>query len=120
VPQCCYGNAIVAAVFHDTRYVEGWGLISVGGEPRLALHHAWVTPGDGLAYDVTAPEPWLAYWGMEFRVERSDNCTWEGDASVLDDYRRRHPLLRQRWPGEDWGKTWPYSPRLAKLAQTQH
>jgi hypothetical protein len=113
-PKCCYGNSL-AAVFHDTRDVEGWGLIRVGGEPRLALPHAWVTPGDGLAYEVTAPEPWLAYWGTEFRVERADHCSWDGDASVLDDDRRRHPLLRQRWPGEDWGKAWPYSPRLTKL-----
>jgi hypothetical protein len=93
-PKCCFGNAIVAAVLHADRYVEGWALLSVGGEPGIGLEHAWVTPGDGVAYEVTTDAPWLAYWGIEFSVERADNCTWEGDATVLNDYRRHHPLLQ--------------------------
>jgi hypothetical protein len=34
-PKCCFGNAIVAAVLHADRYVEGWALLSVGGEPGI-------------------------------------------------------------------------------------
>jgi len=48
-------------------------------------------------------------------AERADDATWNGDASVLDDFRRDHPLFKQPWPGEDWSRQWPHSERITLL-----
>jgi hypothetical protein len=53
-----------------------------------------------VAYEVTTPLPGLAYFGMPFSVERADDTTWWGDASVLDDWKRNHSLLCQPSQGE--------------------
>ena len=49
---------------------------------------------------------------MEFSIEQADDCTWSGDATMLDDYRRRWPLLRQPWIGVSMLTQWPPSPWL--------
>lgn len=109
-PRICFANAIMTAVKHGLRYVEGYALSPVG---ILPIHHGWVasrTPGR--LYEVTWPTPGLAYFGVEFSIGRADNCSWEGDASVLDDWHRHWPLLREPWTGEDWGRKWEPSEAL--------
>jgi hypothetical protein len=116
LPQRCYGNALAMAVLHDLTYVEGSGLPDVG-EGGLAIPHAWCAQAPGQAIEVTSEEPWGAYFGIAFSTGRADDATWEGDSCVLDDFRRRHPLLHQRWTGEDWRRVWPMSPPMRQLIQ---
>jgi hypothetical protein len=125
LPSHCFGNAInLAATVADMRYVEGYAINDIVGLP---IHHAWVTRGDGIAIDVTwgafdnaterqlAPLPGAAYLGVEFHFGRADDATWNGDATVLDDWRRDYPLLREPWQGEDWEREWPPTKRLLAL-----
>ena len=37
---------------------------------------------------------------MPFSAARAHDCTWHGDATVLDDFNRGWPLLREPWAGE--------------------
>lgn len=115
VPNHCYGNAMVRAVLHDLAYVEGYALLSVRGEPPMLFQHAWCADAEGRLYEVTWKLLGLAYLGVTFGVERADDCTWNGDATVLHDDQRGWPLLRQRWTGEPLLQAWPPSPRLALL-----
>lgn len=118
-PKQCFGNAITAAAGHALRYVEGFASNAI--IPDLAIHHAWNLEADGTVVDVTwgvYEDGWLvapigiAYCGIEVSVERADDATWNGDASVIDDYHRDWPLLRQPWNGEPDGLEWPPSIRL--------
>jgi len=70
----------------------------------------------GRAIELTWRAPGLAYLGVPFAVERADDCSWVGDATVLDDWRRGWPLLRDRWRGEPGDV--PRSDRLRALAVT--
>jgi hypothetical protein len=117
LPKCCYGNAIIAAVRYELRYVEGFACLDLGEEARV-FHHAWCTNAAGQLFEVTWPESGLAYYGVEFSVERADDCTWNGDACVLWDHSREYPLLREPWSGEVWPQAWPESPRLAMIRAT--
>lgn len=117
----CFGNAIQAAVLHGLPYVEGFAVPAPG---HIPVHHAWNAGPGGTAIDLTwrawhdsgeeAAIPG-AYVGVEFSVERADDATWNGDASVLDDYRRGWPVFRRPWAGEPDGAEWPPSPRLRAL-----
>lgn len=97
-PKMCFGNAIMLAVKRpELVYVEGYALSPVLAAP---IHHAWNATPAGELVDITWRNEGLAYLGVVFSVERADDATWHGDASVLDDWKRRWPLLRQRWEGE--------------------
>lgn len=122
-PRMCFGNAIDAAVLHGLRYVEGYAASAV--VPDMPIHHAWNLDPDGQLVDVTwgawdgtgrcVVPVGAAYLGVEFSVERADEATWDGDASVLDDFRRDWPLFRVPWRGEPDGEEWEPSPRLEAL-----
>jgi len=112
-------NAIIAADHHGLRYVEGQALLNLG-EGAMMFAHAWCTDDEGRLYEVTTPAPWAAYWGIPFSTGRADDATWSGDSCVLADDRRGHPLLRQRWTGEDWTRRWPVSPALAEARRWLH
>jgi hypothetical protein len=107
-PRVCFGNAFAVSYSVGGRYVEGYAIPLPFAEP---VHHAWVQL-DGRYFELTWPSPGLAYHGVEFRPERADDCTWNGDASVLDDFRRGWPLLQEPWQGEDWEAQWPDNERL--------
>jgi hypothetical protein len=114
----CYGNAIILGVKENLRYVEG---IAISGVHPIPIDHAWNTGHDSkLAIDCTWEPLGRAYFGVEFSVERADDATWNGDATVLNDYHRRHPLFREPWKGEDWLKVWPRSPRIALINRNKH
>jgi hypothetical protein len=135
-PRTCYGNAIILGVKESLRYVEGIS-VSIQGVP---IEHAWNTRpvgeltltrvngelgsvmffGEPIAIDCTWEPIGVAYFGVEFAVERADDATWNGDASVLNDYQRKHPMFREPWHGEDWNKEWPRSPRLAHIRRNVH
>ncbi|MFL5313056.1 MAG: hypothetical protein ACJ79H_21700 [Myxococcales bacterium] len=68
-----------------------------------------------LPVTVFTGRPGAAYVGVRFSVERADDCTWNGDACVIDDRNRDWPLFRERWHGEPADIEWPYSPRLEAL-----
>lgn len=118
-PRMCFGNAIACCGIYGMRYVEGYAMNRIDPVP---VHHAWNLDDAGDIYDVTwarlAREHDLghvAYLGVEFSVERADDATWNGNATVLDDDERGWPLLRQRWDGEPEGLEWPPSERLEAL-----
>ncbi len=118
-PRLCYANAMLYAARFGVTYVEGYAQHPKGVMP---VPHAWCVDLEGRAVEVTWDTPKGEYLGVEFSVERADDCSWHGDATVIDDYKRGYPLLRQRWRGENHGLTWAYSPRLdaiRRLADTQ-
>jgi hypothetical protein len=111
-PRQCFGNALLAALRleGDLFYVEGWSIGYV-----VPVPHAWCTDAHGRLYELTWETPGTAYLGVEFSLERASNCCWEGDATVLDDYRRHWPLLGQPWTGEPAVSLAPPSPWLALM-----
>lgn len=108
-PRSCFGNAIAFGVRYDLRYIEGFAVSRADG--GVLVHHAWNSDGRR-AFDVTWRAPGAAYIGVEFSPERADDATWNGDASVLDDFNRGWPLLREPWNGEPPGAVWAPSDRL--------
>lgn len=109
-PKCCFGNAIILAAQNEfLPYVEGYALLKLKNG-FVPIHHAW-NDMDGSALDVTWKVSGAAYFGVRFSVEHADDCTWNGDATVLDDWKRQWPLFRKPWQG-DGDKIWPPSPRL--------
>lgn len=113
-PRACYGNAIIAAVLYDLIYVEGYAWLDMGGG-GLCFDHAWCTDRAGRLFELTWPAVGVAYYGIEFCVARADEATWDGDACVLWDWRRKYPLLKDPWGGESLFQHWPESPRLEQL-----
>ncbi len=112
-PRLCFGNSILWAAWHGWKYWEGFALHPAPLE--LAIHHAWNTLPDGTLLDSTWCNTGRAYVGVEFSLGRADTATWDGDANVLDDRHRGHPLFRQEWRGEDFSLAWPPSPALAAI-----
>lgn len=120
-PKACYGNAIVLAATRGLGYVEGYARGPFG----LAIPHAWNTDDEGRLIDVTwsaifddgvrAAIPDSAYLGVRFSLGRADDATWNGDGSVLDDWKRRWPLLREPWTGENWEREWEPTEALRAL-----
>lgn len=118
----CYGSAIAAAGKYGEKYFEGVALAPVcestrvrESEQGILAMHAWNVHPDrpNLVIDRTWWDaPGAIYCGVEFSVERADDCTWNGDACVLHDNLRGFPLFRQRWNGEPAGLVWPVSERL--------
>lgn len=128
LPKGCYGNSLYKAVAHGLRYIEGYMLMPhvlgageeklyVLDDPALGLiiPHAWNADATGGLIDSTLENGALAYLGVEFSVERADDCTWNGDACVIDDFVRRWPLLQKPWHGEPKGLVWPRSKRLEAI-----
>jgi hypothetical protein len=114
--KCCFGNAIMLAVkYPRLRYVEGFAVVPRIGIPVL---HAWNVDDAGRMVDITWRPVGAAYIGVEFAVERADDATWNGDACVLDDWKRGWPLLREPWTGErSWADYEPSEPlALARVA----
>jgi len=114
-PRCCFDNAIHVAILYELPYIEGYALCPLGDE-ALALHHAWNLDQQGRVIDVTwHPTLGLAYLGVQFSPERADDATWNFDGTILEDAKRRYPLLREPWQGENPAQVWPHSPRLASI-----
>jgi hypothetical protein len=105
-PKLCFGQAIMLSATLGLPYVEGY---AYPGRGFPAIQHAWNLLPDGRVLDVT----WAraeraggdpanrAYLGVRFSARRADGATWDGDASVLDDWQRGYPILREPWQGED-------------------
>jgi hypothetical protein len=91
-PQECHTNATDLALADDSLiYCEGYALFKSGGVPTI---HAWVTDGNGRAFDNTWPQPGVAYAGVPFQslfvslTALKDRAT----ISLLDDYQNNYPL----------------------------
>lgn len=105
-PGFCYGNAIVVGAVIGLAYVEG---MACPRHDMPAVPHAWNLNAEGrvidstwaLAEDHDFPPEGRAYVGVRFSVARADEATWDGDACVLDDWKRRWPVLREPWQPED-------------------
>lgn len=96
-PQLCYANSLAFAMAgEELEYVEGFA-VAAGG---LIVQHAWNVTAEGGLLDSTWLNTGHAYFGVRFSADRADDCTWNGDATVLDDWRRLWPLLQHRWEGE--------------------
>lgn len=129
-PNTCFANAINASVLYGLPYVEGFAVGYYPGHDPALIHHGWNLL-DGRVIDTTwcaeavmVDGNWrvkvpfenallpLAYYGVIFRVERADEATWDGGATVLDDPHRGHPILRKFWQGERDDVKWEFSERL--------
>lgn len=108
----CFGNSIMLSAARGYRYIEGFALMPEPFNSYLPMHHAWNADAFGALIDSTWNNEGIAYLGVEFSVERADDATWNGDASVLNDFRRGFPLFRDLWQGEDWGRAWPANDRV--------
>jgi hypothetical protein len=96
-------------------YVEGVAVEPINGE---VIMHAWNAVRNE-AVDSTWLNTGLFYLGVEFSVERGDDATWNGDGCVLNDEHRNYPVFHERWQGEDYTRTWPYSDRLDALRRAR-
>jgi hypothetical protein len=92
----CFKNSFeLAASEPDLIYCEGYALGAV-----IAVHHAWCVRKDGTVVDPT----WKSgedYFGVPLRLEYvvkfiDDTGCYD---SVIEDYRRRFPLLTNRQSG---------------------
>jgi hypothetical protein len=110
----CFGNSILLSAAHGFRYVEGFALLPPPYSAGVPIHHAWNVDAFGALIDSTWNNEGIAYLGVEFSLERADDATWNGDASVLNDHKRGFPLFREPWTGEDWKREWPASDRLVR------
>lgn len=106
--RLCFANSISLAARNNLKYIEGFTL-SPKGEIIL---HAWNATESGELIDSTWANTGLAYYGVEFSVERADDAIWNGDACVLNDENRNYPIFQKRWTGEDYKLAWPPSDRL--------
>jgi len=105
--RLCFGNAIRYAGQYGLKYIEGFA-VAPSGEVIL---HGWNTYA-GTLFDSTWANTGVVYLGVEFSLERADDASWNGDASVLNDDKRNYPVFQKRWEGEDYGLKWPYSDRV--------
>lgn len=87
----CYDNALTVAALHGLPYIEGFAFSTVG----IPVHHAWNADGDA-ALDVTWPVLGSAYIGVEFPPVDVLEARERG-ATMIDDWQRDWPLLRQPW-----------------------
>jgi hypothetical protein len=109
--KMCFGNAIIVAASYGLAYVEGYALAPT---IRFPIHHAWNADADGNLVDTTWAGTGAAYLGVAFALGRADEATWDGDGTVLDDFKRRWPLLREPWTGEH---EWPESERIVAIRE---
>lgn len=111
-PKLCFANALLASELYGLTYVEGYA--SYLGFP---VHHAWNVDDEGRLIDLTwaaienetarhVPIPNSAYLGVRFSAGRAYDAQWDGDASILDDWHRKWPILMDPWEGEDWDREW--------------
>lgn len=106
----CFANSVMVATMKPGfKYIEGYAITEICPFP---IHHAWNEDPSGNLIDSTWLNTGTAYCGVEFSVERADEATWDGEASILNDYRRRYPLFKQFWTGEDFSFPWKHSKRL--------
>jgi len=115
-PKQCFWNSVILGVIHGTTYVEGYAMSTIG----LPVHHAWGSDAQGRLYEVTWDMVGTAYCGVEFSLERADNATWVGDASVLDDWKRRWPIFQQPWDGEPEVSPFEPSPCLQLMREEKY
>lgn len=93
----CFRNAFMLASDHrdELRYVEGYAL-SV-----IPMHHAWCVDGFGIVVDPT----WEDDHGEDYHGVIFDFATVKkamlGSGSVLNDFKRDHPLLKGRPVDDD-------------------
>lgn len=91
-PQECHKNAMDLALEDNSLiYCEGYALFPGSSLPTL---HAWVTDGQGKAFDNTWPQPAVAYAGVPFRSSYVSIWALKNRAmgSLLDDYQNGWPL----------------------------
>ena len=115
--RMCFGNAIILAASRGWKYVEGYAISQVGEDALFPTLHAWNLDEQDRLVDSTWLNTGIAYFGVEFSVERADDATWEGDGTVLEDWHRQCPLFKQPWRGETPANAVPESRRLRLMRE---
>jgi hypothetical protein len=107
IPRQCYDNSYRAVLASKgrLRYVEGYAY--TGSLPVL---HAWNIDPDGKIVDTTwcgdgntadghfyRPAPGSAYMGVIFPVEYVRNMRTKFNTSMIDQWEKNWPVLRQEW-----------------------
>ncbi len=91
-PRQCHKNAHDVAMEHDGLiYCERFALFKNGGTPTL---HAWVTDGEGRAFDKTWKRSGVAYAGVPFKglFVTMTNLKNRATISLIDDWQNDYPL----------------------------
>jgi hypothetical protein len=115
--KACFGNSIILAAEHNWKYVEGYAMAHIGKGGLFPTLHAWNLDENDKLLDSTWLNTGVAYFGVEFSVERAEAATWEGDACVLEDWHRECSIFKQVWFGETPENAVPESRRLRMLRE---
>jgi hypothetical protein len=113
-PKACYGNALVLAIQHGYRYVEGYASADISQMP-FPVHHAWNLDPEGNLIDNTWRNTGLAYLGVEFSKGRAENAIWFDNSNVLDNVASRFKIFREPWVGENYHLRWRRSNKVRRL-----
>lgn len=94
VKECFKNATLLALERRDLTYVEGY---AVGIIP---VNHAWCVDAEGRVVDPTWPEVGTEYYGVPFDKEwlfrEVEKMKYYG---LIDDWRRKWPLLRKKVEG---------------------
>jgi hypothetical protein len=106
-PQQCHKNAHDFAMGHNgIIYCEGFAVYKDGGRRTL---HAWVTDGNGKAFDNTWERSGVAYAGVPYKelFVTMTNLKNHATISLLDDWQNDYPLRGElgEQPDEWYEKT---------------
>lgn len=115
-------NAMAMSLAQNLKYVEGEALLKVNdpGREYIRVPHVWNADHSGALVDTTTCNGGLAYFGVEFSVDRAYDTWCDGefcDSQVIEDQVRHWPILRRRWKGENARLRFPRSADLDKLRQ---
>lgn len=116
MPKACFANSIFLGARRNWKYVEGYATpILDNGASIFPVHHGWNLDDKGRLVDSTWKRIGSAYFGVEFSIERAFDAAWNGDAAILDDWKRKHPLLCRPWNGETPENAVPTCPQVELL-----
>ena len=100
--KACFHNSYCAAVASrgHLRYVEGYAESSF-----FPMHHAWNIDAEDRVVDTTwcydsgGPSVGGSYMGVIFPIEYVRETRTPNNTSVIDQWEKGHPLLRQKFEG---------------------
>jgi hypothetical protein len=104
-----YLNAMTNSLAHGLRFVEGiaFSAITYPEERRgiwTPITHTWNADESGALVDTTTSNGSLAYFGVEFSVDRAYEAWAYGNpetSEVIWDEQREWPILQHLWLGDD-------------------
>lgn len=118
--QDAFLSAMAMTISHGLRHIEGEALVEMPFKKGLFIctTHPWNADNSDVFIDVSTSNTGLAYFGVEFSVERVyeawRNSRW-GVWSVIGDAERDWPVLQRPWQGEKLRYRFPHAGELYML-----